>query len=106
MVTESAGWVAVLGMFAVTYAARAGGYLALRDRVPGPWLAEFLRLAPLTLFAAMVVPRYAAARDGVELGVLPAAALVVLAVVRTWAGISGALVAGVATVAVPRALLV
>ena len=105
MTAEAAGWLTVLGMFAVTYAARAGGYLALRERRPGPWLAEFLRLAPLTLFAAMVVPRFAAARDGTELGVLLAAALLVLVVVRTRAGIPGALFAGVAAVAGLRALL-
>lgn len=105
MTADAAGWATVLGMFAVTYAARAGGYLALRDRTPGPWLAEFLRLAPLTLFATMVVPRFAGARDAAELAALLAGALVVLAVVRTRAGIAGALCAGVATVAGLRALL-
>ena len=104
MTAETAGWVAILGMFAVTYAARAGGYLALRERTPGPWLAEFLRLAPLTLFATMVVPKLVAARDATELGVMLVAALLVLAVVRTRAGIPGALLAGVATVAGLRAL--
>lgn len=105
MTGEAAGWATVLGMFAVTYGARAGGYLALRGRAPGPWLAEFLRLAPLTLFATMVVPRFAAARDVAELGTLLVAALVVLAAVRTRAGIPGALLAGVGVVAGLRALL-
>ena len=105
MTAEAAGWVTVLGMFVATYGARAGGYLALRDRELGPWMAEFLRLAPLTLFATMVVPRFAAVRDGAELATLLVAALAVLATARTRAGIPGALLAGVATVAGLRALL-
>ena len=104
MTVETAGWTTVLAMFAVTYGARAVGYLALRGRTPGPWTAEFLRLAPLTLFATMTVPRFAAARDAAELATLVVAALVVLATVRTRAGIPGALLAGVATVAGLRAL--
>ena len=52
----------------------------------------------------MVVPKLVAARDATELGVMLVAALLVLAVVRTRAGIPGALLAGVATVAGLRAL--
>lgn len=53
---------AILAMAAVTFAARAAGYVVLRRIRPGPFLRAFLEHLPGTLFVAFVVP--ALVREG------------------------------------------
>jgi branched-subunit amino acid transport protein len=48
-------WLTFLGMFAVTYAARAIPLLLLRNEPP-PWLATWLRYVPPAVFTALIVP--------------------------------------------------
>lgn len=48
-------WLTYLGMFAVTYAARAIPLLLLRNDPP-PWLATWLRYVPPAVFTALIVP--------------------------------------------------
>ena len=95
-------WATLIGMAVITYATRAGGYLVMRGRRPSAYLTEVLRLAPLTLFAAMCVPTFRAATSTADLVGLVAGAAVVMALVRTRLGIAGALVLGVVTVALLR----
>ena len=46
-----------IGLMAVlTFGTRAGGYLALRRIRPGPRAERFLRVAPQTMFVALVTP--------------------------------------------------
>lgn len=48
-------WLTFLGMFAVTYAARAIPLLVFRNEPP-PWLATWLRYVPPAVFTALIVP--------------------------------------------------
>jgi len=47
-------WIALVGMFAVTFGSRYAG-LALRSELPEFWL-RFLHFVPIAVFAALVTP--------------------------------------------------
>jgi branched-subunit amino acid transport protein len=47
-------WLAVAGMFAVTFGSRYAG-LALRTELPDFWV-RFLHFVPIAVFAALVTP--------------------------------------------------
>lgn len=49
------GWLVILLMWAVTYAARFVGLSLGRLELPPFWLA-FLRFVPVSVFAALIVP--------------------------------------------------
>jgi branched-subunit amino acid transport protein len=55
-------FLTLLGMWAVTFAARLGGLSLHRLRLPPFWLA-FLRFVPISVFAALIVPDIAGSPD-------------------------------------------
>ena len=59
---------AILGMAAVTYACRAGGYWLFRQITPGPMLRAVLSYIPGTLFVSFVVPALLAGRAHTAVG--------------------------------------
>ena len=52
----------LLGMWAVTFAARLGG-LSLHQLVLPPFWLAFLRFVPISVFAALIVPDIAGSAD-------------------------------------------
>ncbi|PZW41058.1 branched-subunit amino acid transport protein [Humitalea rosea] len=56
MMLRSDVLLAILGMAAVTYLCRAGGYAALRAMRPPPFVERLLQYLPGCLFVAYVVP--------------------------------------------------
>jgi uncharacterized membrane protein len=84
---------AILGMAAVTYACRAGGYALLRSFRPPPFVEAMLRHLPGALFMAYVAPPLVA-------GALPAwlGAAAVVGVQLATRNMGLAILAGVAAV--------
>ncbi len=78
-------WLTFLGMFAVTYAARAIPLLLLRNEPP-PWLATWLRYVPPAVFTALIVPSVVThAVDGARvLAFGPALGAAVVGAVVAW----------------------
>ncbi len=62
--------LAILGMAAVTYACRAGGYAVLRSFRPPPFVEAMLRHLPGALFVAYVAPPLLAGSVPAWLGAL------------------------------------
>ncbi|MGG5809858.1 AzlD family protein [Falsiroseomonas sp. CW058] len=85
--------LAILGMAAVTYACRAGGYAVLRAVRPPPFVEAMLRHLPGALFMAYVTPPLVA-------GSVPAwaGAAVVVGVQLATRNLGIAICAGVAAV--------
>ncbi len=67
----------MLGMWAVTYAARLAGLSLGHLRLSPFWLA-FLRFVPISVFVALIVPGVAASRDWPQQVVACAAAALLL----------------------------
>ncbi len=91
--------VTIALMAVLTFGTRAGGYLALRRARPGPRAERFLRVAPQTMFVALVTPALVEGGPAEWLGA--AAAIVLMAVTRN---LLLSLVAATVTVAVARGL--
>lgn len=91
---------AILGMAAVTYLCRAGGYALLRATRTPPVVEAMLRHLPGALFAAYVAPAVVTGGPTVWLGT----AVVVMVQVRT-RNLGVAIIAGVAAVALAQAAL-
>ncbi|MFC3123997.1 AzlD family protein [Pseudoroseomonas globiformis] len=85
--------LAILGMAAITYLCRAGGYAVLRAIRPPPFVEAWLRNLPGPLFAAYVSIAFSALG---WIGV-PAMVAVILVQWRT-RSLSGAILAGVAAI--------
>ncbi len=91
--------LAILGMGLATYATRAGGFFLMRFMPLGPWLEAWLREIPGAIIVAIVAP--AALAGGPPFFVGIAATFVFLRVLKHELL---AVVAGIAAVAVMRAL--
>ena len=78
-------WMTYLGMFVVTYAARAIPLLLMRNDPP-QWVAQWLRYVPPAVFTALNVPAELTANvDGVRtLAIGPAVAAALIGAVVAW----------------------
>ncbi|KAA2214508.1 AzlD family protein [Teichococcus oryzae] len=85
--------LAILGMAAVTYLCRAGGYAVLRAVRPPPFIEAWLRHLPGPLFVAYVALAFSA----LGWAGLPAVAAVLLAQ-RLTGSLSAAILAGVGAI--------
>ncbi|GGG31531.1 hypothetical protein GCM10010964_19350 [Caldovatus sediminis] len=87
----------ILGMAAVTYLCRAGGYVVLRAARPPRLVEAMLRHLPGPLFVAYVAPAMAAQDLAAWMG-----AAAVVAVQAATRNLAASIAAGVATVALAR----
>jgi len=78
-------WWTYVGMFAVTYAARAIPLLLLRNDPP-PWLATWLRYVPPAVFTALIVPAVVTSTTatGRDISMGPALAAACIGAVVAW----------------------
>lgn len=78
-------WLTYLGMFAVTYAARAIPLLLMRNDPP-PWLARWLQYVPPAVFTALIVPAVltTSTSTGRELVLGPTLAAALIGAVVAW----------------------
>ena len=99
MTVDQTVLVTIFGMAMVTYATRASGYFLVRRLVLGPFARRFMDNTPGAMFAALCAPYL------VEAGLLEwIGAVITVSVMRISGNLLLALLAGVGSVALLRAL--
>ena len=98
-------FIIIVGMMLVTYGPRLLPIAALSSKSLSPWLIKWLRLIPAAVLAAMLVPSLIVTGKGLHLeadNVYLWAALPTFIVAKWGKSFVGAIVAGMAVVALAR----
>ncbi|MFO7802846.1 MAG: AzlD domain-containing protein [Desulfovermiculus sp.] len=98
-------FIIIVGMMLVTYGPRLLPIAALSSKSLSPWLIKWLRLIPAAVLAAMLVPSLIVTGKGLHLeadNVYLWAALPTFVVAKWGNSFVGAIVAGMAVVALAR----
>jgi len=101
-------FVIIAGMMAVTYGPRLLPIAALSSRSLSPWLIKWLNLIPASVLAALLLPSLVLGEQGLNLhpdNVYLWAALPTFVVAKWGKSFVGAIVAGMAVVALTRYFL-
>ena len=98
-------FIIIVGMILVTYGARLLPIAALSSKALPPWLVKWLQLIPAAVLAAMLLPSLILTERGLNLhmdNVYLWAAVPTFAVAKWGKSFVGAIVAGMALVALAR----